>query len=479
MRMQFFPIVLIGLVGIGGCASTASQQTATDLMRQQAIPPQFYAPQPIAHGKEFNANHHASSWWQQFDDPLVAQLVALAQQHSPSLALAQARIEQARASVSGARAARWPNLSANGKAQRGNAQGPITSNASLSVDASWELDLFGANRSSQAAASARLQSVEAQERLAQVAVAAEIVLSLVSYRHCRATLSLLQEDLSSRQQTWQLTQLKIQAGFTPPADAALLQAALADMRQRVVAQEADCEMEIKAMVALSGLGESQLRDKLALASPPLPQPALISTQQIPAQALAQRPDIASAERDLLASVYEVDVAQAARLPKLNLLGSIGGTALSLGGQDSSASSWSFGPMLSLPIFNAGALNAQVSAAKARQQEALQNYRQQVINAVREIEEALLRLDASGKRLQDASLAAENYGKFFKASSAQYEAGSGSLLDLEEARRNWLAARQNQLAVQRERIVAWIALYKANGGAWQNPSAQTVAQKTCC
>lgn len=471
--MRFSLAFLVFPCLLSACASVTTAPVsplATNVKADPRMPlaASFHAPMPVVSGIANTAKDGTDmrQWWRQFDDPALADLVELALAYSPSLGQAQARIAQARASAGSARAARWPSVDANGRVQRSNAQGPASGNASLSLDASWELDLFGANRNAQHAAQARWQARQLQAESIKVSVAAETAISFINYRNCRGQLAILDEDLSSRQQTWHLSKLKIAAGFTAPADAALAQAALADARQRRAAQELACEMEVKAMQALTGVEESQLRQKLAHNAGQLPKPAAFKVNSIPAQALAQRPDIASAEQDLAASYFDLSSAEAARWPRINLLGSIGVSALSLGGQDSSNRSWSIGPMLSLPFLNAGKTQAEIDSAKARQQEAYESYRQQVIEAVKEIEQALLRLDASGKRADDAALASAEYGKFFTASDAQYQLGSISLLDLEEARRSWLNARQGELNLQYETVLAWLSLYKAVGGGWQ-------------
>lgn len=410
-------------------------------------------------------------WWKQFDQPLLAQLIDLAQEYSPSLGQAQARIMQARASTGSARAELLPLVSANARATRSKSLGSISTTGSAGLDASWELDLFAAKRSSSQAAQARLDARIAQWHALRVSVAAEVASSYLNYRSCELNIDLQQQDVQSRQQTEALTALKVKAGFSAPAENALLQAALADARQRLIAQQSECDLEIKAMSALTGLSDADLRQKLQGARG-LPKAASLEVTRVPAQALQQRPDVAAAERELAASYAEINIAHAARYPSLSLSGSIGVEAQRLDGSTSSMRAWSFGPSLNLPLFNAGKLKAEEEAARARHQEAEQAYRQQVISAVREIEEALLKLDALARRSRDATLAVSHYQRFFDASNAQYKAGGGSLLDLEEARRNLLASRQNELTLQRERLFAWVAVYKALGGGWHSAAPAT-------
>jgi outer membrane protein, multidrug efflux system len=136
-----------------------------------------------------------------------------------------------------------------------------------------------------------------------------------------------------------------------------------------------------------------------------------------------------------------------------------------GGATALSTPWSIGPSLSLPIFDAGRRSAAVDAAQARYAEARSRYEQRARDAVREVEEALVRLDAAQRREADASTAAQGFATFLEAQRKRTDAGAGSLLDLEEARRTALNAQSSLIAVQAERVSAWITLYRAVGGGW--------------
>ncbi len=445
------------------------------LVQACAVGPQ-YAPPAAAAPDRFQASLPQADqraaglrdWWRQFDDPLVAQLVEAAQATNPTLAQALARIEQARGTAGGARGARFPELSAGVSGNRSKttgADGAVVSTTSLrSLDASWELDLFGAKRKAADAAEARLAARTADWHAARVSLAAEVGSTLVDYRACVATAQTLEQDLGSRLQTAQLTERKVKAGFMSTADSTLINASAADARQRLVAQQANCDLSVKALVTLTGIAEPELRARLGTGAA-LPQPQAIAVQSVPAKALEQRPDVESAERELAAASAEINVAQAARYPRITLTGNVGIAGLRLGGASNSDSTWSFIPALTLPLFDAGRRRADVDVAQARYDEAYAVYQQRVRGAVREIEEALVRLDSAARRQADAQAAARDYERYFDLSNDRLRAGTGSMFELEDARRSALAARQNLIGVQRERVTAWIALYKALGGGW--------------
>ncbi|MDB5765248.1 MAG: Outer rane component of tripartite multidrug resistance system [Collimonas fungivorans] len=465
---------------IAGCVVGPTYQEPSPATSSQAVLPQFQAslPQTAANGNGTGAAD-LTGWWSQFDDPLVSELVAAAQASNPSLAQALARIAQARAAAGSAGSALFPSLAADASSTRSKSLSGttglgsasiITTNSTAAFDASWELDLFGGKRKTAEAANARVFARNADWYGAKVSLAAEVGSTLVNYRACVAIAAMLAQDLKSREQTAQLTALKVKAGFTAPADGALINGSTADARQKLVVQRTECDLDVKALVALTDIPEPALRTKLAV-NERLPTPRGFVVESVPAQALSQRPDIAVAERELAAASAEINVAQANRYPSLSLLGSIGIGGFRFDGSSSRSDTWSFGPSLKLPLFDAGLRRAQVDLARGRYDEAYAGYQLQVRSAAREIEEALVRLDAAARREDDAALAAKEYESYFRANDDKFKAGSGSLFELEDARRTFLSAQQTQISVQREHVTAWIALYKALGGGWRNDKQQ--------
>ncbi|MFT3734297.1 MAG: TolC family protein [Rhodocyclaceae bacterium] len=198
------------------------------------------------------------------------------------------------------------------------------------------------------------------------------------------------------------------------------------------------------------------------ARPPSRNPQREPLNSVPAQLLTQRPDLVSAERAVASASAQIGVAEAARYPSLTLNGSISLSATSL----ASSLPWSFGPTLTIPIFNGGALAAKVEAARANYDSALATYKSSVRTAVKEVEQALVRLDGAVRREDDARNSAAGYRAYFTASEQNWRAGGTSLLNLETARRNAITAELNLISLQQARVEYWIALYKAMGGGWQ-------------
>ncbi|MBC7444050.1 MAG: efflux transporter outer membrane subunit [Polaromonas sp.] len=412
-------------------------------------------------------------WWRQQGDPLLAEVVAAAQAVSPTVAASRSRIEQARAARTAAGAALLPALDASASLSRGRAQQataggnvPVVTVAQAGLQAAWEIDLAGGSRASLEAAAQRLLGADALWHSARVSVAAEAASLYTGLRSCRELAGVTQRDADSRQETARLSALSTQAGFTAPSADALAWASAAEARGRSLRQSAQCELDLKALVALSGIAEPDLRQKLAPVQVQPAQEAMFSIAPIPAEVLAQRPDVFSAGREVAAASADIGSAEAARYPRLGLGGSIGAASLRAGGATVSLDTWTIGPLaLSLPLFDGGRRSANVEAARARYEEAAALYRTSVRQAVREVEEALVNLQSSTARQGDADAAVAGYRAAFAGTEALYQGGLASLPQLEDARRSLLAAQTGRVALQQERKAAGVALYRALGGGW--------------
>lgn len=450
------------LAGLAGCAVTRPPEQV-----DAPAPPHWHSPLP--HGGTLA---DLKQWWQQFNDPLLVELVEAAQTVSPDVAAAGSRIAQARAARITAGAALLPTLDGSVSAARGNLEtGVTTTTVQAGAQTAWEIDLFGGRGASAQAAAERLAGAQAGWHDARVAIAAETARIYVDLRSCERQLGVARGDAASRAETARLIGLSAQAGFTPPADAAQARASAAEGAARTTQQQAACEADVKALVALSGLPEPELRGKLAAGWTEPARFALPALAPVPAALLAQRPDVYAAEREVAAASADVGAALADRYPRLTLNGQIGLGFLHVAGRTHDARAWSIGPLaLSLPLFDGGRRAANEQAAIARYEEAVALYRARVRQAVREVEQALVQLESARARAEDLRSAAEGYRVSFGAAEARYRSGLGSLIELEDQRRVALAAETALVGLQRERVSAWIALYRALGGGWARPPA---------
>ena len=410
-----------------------------------------------------------SQWWQKQGDPLLLSLIDAAQNANPSVSQALQRISQARATQAQANAALFPGLSAQASAGRGVSQPGIPSATTVQAGlmASWELDLVGANRAVSDAASAQIQSTQAQWHDARVSVAAEVANLYFSWLQCRQLHNLARYDAESQQETVRLTDLSASAGFISPSQAGLARAAAADSRSHLSQQAAQCDVNIKALVALTAMGEEDLRKQLQSAAKTADSLMPPAVARVPADTLAQRPDVFAAEKNVHVAAAAVGNAMAQRLPRLSLNGSIGAMRVSSGGLDQDLSTWSFGPLaLSMPIYDAGQREAAQAASQAAYQTAVLSYQATVRQAVREVEETLVQLQSLQAREQDALLVQQSFKAALAGAQARFKQGLASGLELQEARRAAWTADGAVLGLQLQRKLAWVTLYRALGGGFE-------------
>jgi len=457
-------------LALGACAGMPS-------VGPDYVPPASPAPASwqarLPHG---GSTADLAGWWQQFDDPTLVTMIEAAQRESATIAQAAGRIEQARAQAVAARAAGLPVLDGYASVNRGVQTNfgslTVATASQLGVQAGWELDLFGRIARDREASAARLDASVAGWHDARVLVAAETAVQYLQYRYCESLVAIAEADYASRAETAAISEKAAAAGFQAPAAAALAGASAAEAANRRIVQRAECDVIVKALVALTGLDEPAVRAQLARGAGRLPAPREFAVREVPAALLSQRPDLAAAERELAAASADIGVAEGARYPRLSLLGSIGPLRLDSGSASITTTSWSIGPALEVPLFDGGRRVANVEAARAAYVTAESVYRERTRRAVREVEEALVRLAAAADRETDAQAAVAGYRVSYNAAQVRWRSGLGSLLELEETRRLLLSAESTLAAQQRDRVAAWVALYRALGGGW---NADALAQ----
>lgn len=463
------PSLVAAALALGGCMVGPDYRTPN-----LPVPESWQAPKP----HQAN-NENLLDWWQQFDDPVLTELVSLAENDSPTLEQAYASIVQARSTLTSSRAAALPEASGSVSKSRSRQTleniSAISESTSAGLDASWEIDLFGKLRRASQAARARVEARIDDWHDARVSLAAEVADTYVQYRGCRQLVNLYEQQLASLRETARVTQIAQAAGFTSPADAALISASRASSNSTFIDQRSECDLLRKSLVELTGASEPRLVELLDTPGEErLPEPAGLTVTAVPADLLRQRPDLASSERELAAANAEVGEAIANRFPSLSLTGSI-----AIGLDSDTSRTWSIGPSLSVPLFDAGERRAAVTSAQAAYDSAVAGYRQSLRTVVLEVEQALVNLDAARRREGESEEAAQGYQAYFEAIDRYWEAGGVSLLDREDARRQALDQQIELVTLRQNQVRYWIALYKALGGGWrveQNTASQPPAMQ---
>jgi multidrug efflux system outer membrane protein len=425
------------------------------------------AEQPPANASGPDAAAADPRWWLALDDPALPRLIAAAEASAPTLAIALARLDEARALQQASGAGALPQAQgvvgssrANG-GNGGNSTSPLT-RSSASLNLSWEIDLFGRLGHNRAAAQARLDARDADARATRLSLQASLASTLLARRACGELLTAQKQDLQSRETTLKLTERKLQAGLVPEADRARVQSGLAEARGNLATSRGQCQQLSQSLVALSTLSREEVDSFFTAPRTLASAPAY--ALKLPAAVLASHPSLQAAVRTADAAFEDVGAARAARLPSLSLSGLLGRQWLGINGSTVGSDQWSLGASLAGALFDGGAGAANVSASRARYAQAMAQLQQTLLSTVQDVENALSSLAAAQARDEQAQAGLNAAQRLFDASDASWRAGRLSLFELEDARRTLQAAQSNLIAARRDHTQAWVALVKASGNA---------------
>ena len=440
---------LVVALALGGCAawSPPAQQASTSQLAPTTANP-------------------LAQWWQQFNDPMLGTLVTQALQANTSIRAAQAALQQSRALRDVSAAGLLPTLSASGSAQRGRANGQDASNSfHAGLDASWEPDIFGGQRSALNAAEADAQALQATLADVQVSVAAEVALAYVQLRGQQAQLAIARTSLASQQETLQITDWRAQAGLVTSLEVEQARTASEQTSAQIPLLEAGIARTGHSLAVLTGQRPEALLTQLQQARP-IPQPPAGLALDIAAQTLRQRPDVRAAELRITAALARVSAADAARYPGFAIGGSLGLNALTLGALGNSAGLVSsLLASLSIPLFDGGSRQAQVLAQEAALEQARANYQAVVLSALQDVADAMATLSGDRTRLTHLQSAAAAAANADLLAQQRYSSGLIDFQTVLQTQRTLLTAQDSVASSTADISADHVRLYKALGGGW--------------
>ena len=414
----------------------------------------------------------AADWWRQFGDPALDQLIDQALGENLDLALAAARVEEARALLAGSRAELWPTLDAevNASRQRGAAAagtGQVRNLYSVAAVLGYELDLFGRLRSASEADRARLsESVYSTEAL-RLTVITDVIAAYLDLRTAERQLAITEDTIGARQAALRLEQARLRLGAGTELTLRQAEAELASTRAVAATLRDTARRSETALALLTGATPRQIIDT---STPPgaidgLALPAALP-RVLPSELLARRPDVRAAEAALRASNADIGTARAQWFPRISLTALVGSDALRVGDLFSGpAQGWSLGSSLVAPLLDFGRAEAQVAGALARRDQAEILYRQTVQTAFAEVRDALTALRESQARAQAQADAVRALERTLALAQLQYRGGRGLYLDVLVAQRSLFAAQIDHTAAMRDARLGAATLFKALGGGW--------------
>ena len=462
--------VALSTVLLAGCVTVGPDYKApapSPVTLQGAAAPVYSAESPVA------------TWWAQFDDPVLEQLVHNALTDNLDLRVAVSRVQQARAVFTEQRLDQAPHVTADGTYDRrkqpdtlAGGERVFSESYQLGFDAGWELDLFGRQRRAAEAARADLDAEWANLADAQVLVAAEVARNYFELRGTQKRIAVAEHTLINLRDTQKLTETRWNLGAGSELE-------VQSSRARLKAIEAD--------IPLLEVAQTQSRHRLAvlLGLRPDALNGLLAPREVPAFAralplgdtrelLRQRADVRAAERRLAAATARIGVATADLFPRLTLTGFVG----FLGGDASglvngSNKAWSLTPSLSWAAFDFGTVRARLKATRAEADGVAAQYEQAVLLALEDTENALTRYAKQQARLAIVAEQAQAARRAETLAQIRYREGSEDFLTLLDAQRTQLSADDALAAAEAEVNVSVVAVYKALGG-WGQAAQPTVA-----
>lgn len=475
-------LVLFSSVAFAGC-SLAPQFSTPEVAVPSAYKEQPPAPMPAtdpgnAQWKpaEPRDGESRGEWWTRFGDPLLNDYEQRAAAANQDLAAALARLEGSRALVRLARADQLPRLDAGAGAARtrpsahqpGN---PLPGSDSYNrfqfgVTAQYEVDLFGRVRDSVRAARADTQADEALFQSLLLTVETDVAQTYFLLRALDAELAVLNDTVTTRQAELSVFEQRYAAGDIGELDVARARTELEGARsdvQAITRQRAQYE---HALALLLGAAPADLDVAPAALATYLPEiPA-----GLPSALLERRPDIAAAQRRMIAANARIGVARAAFYPILNLTAEAGFTADAAGDLFKWASrTWALGPLagalIAAPLFDGGRNKANLAGAEATLDAEIATYRQTVLNAFREVEDSLAAMRTLNEQSVLAASATQSAAHALELANTRFQAGATGYLDVLEARRSLIAVRRQQKQLDGARAAATVGLVKALGGGW--------------
>jgi multidrug efflux system outer membrane protein len=468
MSNKFALAPMLALLILAGCSSTPALKAP--MVPVPAAYKEAATPVTAADGSAWKVAQPAEAaprgqWWLAFNDATLTGLIAQATEANANLAVAAARVKQARALAGIAGSARSVQVGAGVNAQRaGSPSQPAASTYQGQLSASYEVDLFGRIGAGVSAAQADADGASASYRSVLLSLQADVAQTYYRIRALDAELQTLARATDLRTQSVKVNQSRFDHGDIGEFDLVRARTELAAaraeeiglQRQRVTLEHALAVLLGKPAAAFSA-GANPLLDAGVL--PVIPA-------GLPSQLLERRPDVTAAQRAMVAANERIGVARAAMFPSLGLSAAGGGESVALSNVlKLSGQSWLLGALLSMPVIDGGRNKANIARSEAVLEESVAAYRQNVLVAFAEVEDNLagLRILADQSEQVDAGVV---YARR-SADLAQklYDAGRSSYLDLLDAQRNLASAERNAAQLRGNQAVTTVALVRALGGGW--------------
>jgi outer membrane protein, multidrug efflux system len=414
-----------------------------------------------------------TAWWQQFDDPVLDELIQIALRENKDVMIAVARIEQFVGQYMTTRSSLFPQVSigAAGGMQRVTENGfsPLPSTLKnpndvwqIFLNGNWEIDIWGKIRRATEAARAGVLSSEEARRAVILSLVAAVAGACIDLREADRQLEISRKTAETYRESLRIFELRYKEGFSSAIEVNMIRAEYEQARSRISFFEKTIPQLENAFSVLLGRNPGPIpRGKTldALALPDVPS-------GLPSDLLEQRPDIRRAEQDLIAANAQIGVAKSLYYPSISLTGIFGFSSTDLAKLFKSSSQvWSYAAPVAAPIFTAGAIRGQVRFAEAQQRELVVRYQQAIQTAFREVDDSLVDQKYTKEQLSALGSRVDALREYARLAQRRFDNGYTSYLEVLDANRSLFDAELNYAQTKATLFRSFVNLYKAMGGGW--------------
>ena len=470
-KLKMKPLgVLVAACMLAACS------VGPDYKRPELVLPESWPAK--ADGAALKPNNTTDQWWHLYSDTVLDQLEDEALAHNSDILVAAARVLEVRAQLGIAEADQYPSVSANVTESRTKntlagtvpypSTIPRTQNQSLAtLNASYELDLWGQFRRASEAARADLLSAESAKETVRLTLTAQVAQQYFTLVSLDAQEVAVRRLLASRQERLELNKKQVEVGVMSEYDLHQAEADVAAVQSQLsTLDQLRRKQETTLTLLLGRSPRDVMGSKVQRGAPSLPVASV--PDGLPAELLLRRPDLKVAEQNLVALNARIGVARAQYFPSIALTSYAGGQSTAFSNLFTSpAGVFQFAANISQPIFNAGRVGYLVDAATFRRDQALIQYKQAVANAFGDVRNALSAQESAMQVLTYETTRSKALEQAYTQAELRYQAGIASRLELLDVERNYLQARLNSLDAERAQRSAVADLFKALGGGWNS------------
>ncbi|MGA9911136.1 MAG: efflux transporter outer membrane subunit [Paraburkholderia sp.] len=461
LPLRLLPALLLAL-GLGGC-----------LLGPDYVRPNVPTPANFRFAASEAADTANTAWWEQFQDPVLNDLILAALAGNKDVRIAAARVDQFLGQFVTTRSALFPQINAGFDAsrQRASQLGPTPIPAGVSpifnefdapLAVSWELDFFGRVRRETESARASLLASEEGRRATILSLVASVATAYINLRDLDQQLAIARTTTDSRAGSVRIFQARFAGGDVSQMELAQSQSEYEASLATIPQLEIQIAQQEDALSVLLGRNPGPIlrgRELTELVLPAVPA-------GLPSDLIERRPDLLQAEQNLVAANALIGAARALYFPQISLTGLFGSTSIEFSKLFTGpARVWSYAGSLTVPIFTAGSISGQVSQAEAQQQQALLQYEESIQTAFQEVDDALIALQKSREQLVVQGRQVEALGTYARLARLRFEGGYTSYIEVLDAERSLFNAQLSYTQTNGLVFSSLIALYKAMGGGW--------------